>query len=435
MHEIFLPFVLEIFDIYGTMRTSNEHTDEKNKGDANKQRNVGICMKEQETLRFWNKTYVLQLLINTIAYFSFQTLAPILPLYATRFDATESQIGFLAASVSLAALFIRPVSGLAADRCDSGRVIRFVQFASALVIVSYIVIPNIPILIVSRFCHGILFGIGSTVVMAAVVRVIPEAQMGRGIGLLGMTSIGSQAAAPALGIAISDRFGYPVLFSITAAVAAFAGVLIFAVRSQPPPAAGLAREGKRTALGDLFAFETLGLTVLACFFTTAPSTITNFLVVFGKDRGIEGVGYYFTIYAAVLIGVRSFGGVLIDRCPFRRIVYVCTALCIAGLVLVGAAGSFAPLAAAAVLLGAGYGIGQPAIQTAILRGVPEERRGVAGATVYLGMDAAYVGGSVAMGFIAEAFGYAAGFFALCIPLFAAFPLTAHCARKEGRRVA
>jgi MFS family permease len=385
------------------------------------------------SLRLWNKTYVLFLLVNTIANLSFQTLAPILPVYATRFDATESQIGLLAASVSLAALLIRPVSGLAADRYNSSHVIKIVQFAAAGVVASYIIIPNIPLLIVSRFCHGILFGISSTVVMTAAVRVVPEAQMGRGIGLLSMTSIGSQAVAPAVGIEITDHMGYPVFFSITAAIAGLAGFMIFAVNTRPAPGANSEKKG--LSFKDMFAPEALGLTVLVILLTTAPSTITNFIVLFGRDRGIEGVGYYFTIYAVILIGVRSFGGVLIDRLPFRSIMYVCTVLCIAGLVAVGVARSFAPLAAAAVLIGVGFGVGLPALQTAVMRSVPEDRRGVATATFYIGMDIAYVGGAVAMGFIAEAFGYAGGFFALCIPLIAAFPLTGYCARKTDRKTA
>jgi MFS family permease len=384
-------------------------------------------------LHFWNKTYVLILLVNATAYLSFQTLAPILPVYATHFDATESQIGFLAASVSLAALIIRPVSGLVADRCNNAYVMRIVQFLTAGVVASYIIIPDIPTLIVSRFCHGLLFGIGSTVIMTAAVRVIPEAQMGRGIGLLSMTSIGSQAVAPALGIEISNHMGYPVLFSITAAIAGLAGFMIFAVNTRPGPGANPEKKG--LSFNDMFASEVLGLTVLVVFFTVAPSTISNFIVLFGQDRGIEGVGYYFTIYAALLIGVRSFGGVLIDRLPFRSILYVCTVLCIAGLVAVGVARSFAPVAAAAVLLGVGFGVVLPALQTAIIRSVPDERRGVAGATLYIGMDTAYFGGAVAMGFIAETFGYAEGFFALCVPLIAAFPLTGYCARKIDRKAA
>jgi MFS family permease len=387
------------------------------------------------SLRFWNKTYVLFLLVNTIANLSFQTLAPILPVYATRFNATESQIGLLAASVSLAALLIRPASGLAADRYNSAHVIKVVQFVTAVVVASYIIIPNIPLLIVSRFCHGILFGISSTVIMTAAVRMIPEAQMGRGIGLLSMTSIGSQAVAPALGLEIYDHMGYPVFFSITSVIAALAGFLVFAVNTRSVSGMRADYEKKRISFKDMFAFEAFGLTVLVILLTAAPSTITNFIVLFGRDRGIEGIGYYFTIYSVVLIGVRSFGGVLIDRLPFKNIIYACMALCIAGLASVGAARSFALLAVAAVLIGAGYGIGLPALQTAVMRSVPEDRRGVATATFYIGMDIAYAGGAVAMGFVAEALGYAGGFFALCVPLLVAFPLTGYCARKIDRKVA
>jgi predicted MFS family arabinose efflux permease len=291
--------------------------------------------------------------------------------------------------------------------------------------------PNISVLTALRFCHGLLFGICSTVVLAAAVRVIPEAQMGRGMGLFSTTGIGCQAVAPALGISISERWGYPVLFLITAAVAALAAPLMIAVKAQTRAKGDSIRareKRKKISIGDIFAVEALGLAVLVIFFTVAPSTITNFLVLFGKDRGIEGVGYYFTIYAAVLIGIRCFCGSVIDRYPFRRIVYVCAVLCGAGMITVGAAKSFAPLAVAAVLLGVGYGAVMPALQAAVVRSVSNERKGVAGATFYIGMDIAYTIGSLAMGFVAEAFGYAEGFFMLCAPLLASIPLAMYCGR-------
>jgi MFS family permease len=88
------------------------------------------------------------------------------------------------------------------------------------------------------------------------------------------------------------------------------------------------------------------------------------------------------------------------------------------------------LAVAAVLLGVGYGAVLPALQAAAIRSVSDDRKGVAGATFYIGMDTAYVFGSVAMGFIAEVFGYAAGFFMLCAPLLATIPLAMYCARPR-----
>ena len=257
---------------------------------------------------FWNRVYVLFLLVNTIAFLGFQTLPPILPIYAMRFGATESQIGFLAASVSFSALLIRPISGLLADRSDGRRLVLIVQLVTAGVVAGFTFLPNILALIASRFFHGLLFGLCSTMVMTAVVRAIPEARMGRGIGLLSLSSIGSQAVAPALGIAISERLGYPALFSVASVLAAIAGFLVLAVKAQPVPKADADAARRRISLADLFAFESLGLTVIVLFFTTAPSTITNFLVIFGKDWGIEGTGYYFTIYASVLIVVRGFCG-------------------------------------------------------------------------------------------------------------------------------
>ena len=124
-----------------------------------------------------NRNFILFLVLNTIAFISFQILVPLLPVYALGFSATESQIGILAGAIALAALVIRPFSGRMADIGNRKRIILFAQLTTAVTIVCLIIAPNIYFLIAARFAHGICFGISSTVVTTSAILTIPEKKM------------------------------------------------------------------------------------------------------------------------------------------------------------------------------------------------------------------------------------------------------------------
>ena len=372
----------------------------------------------------WNKDYILLLIVNTVAYLSFQILAPLMPVYGLLFSSSESQIGFLASAVAVAALAIRPFSGPLADRRNCKYIILGAQLGTAVVILVFIFASNIIVLIATRFIHGLLFGLGSTAVTASAIRTIPEDQIGRGIGILSATGIGSLAVAPALGIFISETWGYSVLFVFTAIVAVAAGIIVLVVGSETMlPAVGKGLERFKFSLKELFAVEALGFMGITIIFTSSTAMITSFLVVFANTRNIANIGLYFTIYAIVLILVRVIGSRIIDKYSYKRTIPICAALCACGLVIIGASTTFPPLCIAALVLGIGYGISSPTLQTQAIKSVPAERRGTAAATFYCGMDMSHIGGPLAMGFIAEASEYSTGFFCFFLLMLAAIPLT------------
>jgi predicted MFS family arabinose efflux permease len=162
------------------------------------------------------------------------------------------------------------------------------------------------------------------------------------------------------------------------------------------------------------------------------TAVGNFLVVFARGRGIQEVGFYFTIHIIVLVGTRVFSSRWIDEIPYQRILYPCAVLCAAGLWIISMARSFAYLAVAGVVLGLGYGLATPTVQTAVIRQAAPERQGAASATYFVGTDLSVVLGSILMGNIAERFDYDIGYRALCIPILATAPLIMALSRKRGR---
>ena len=360
---------------------------------------------------------------------SFQMLTPLIPVYGERFSSSESEIGILVAAISLAALFMRPFAGIMADRYNCNRIIMITQLVTGLVIASYIIVPNILMLTIMRFAQGLMFGLCATVIATASIRAMPEDQIGRGIGILGITGIGSQAIAPMLGLWLVESGGYPAMFLFTAVLPLIASA-IAQISKLGTSRTKAKSEIAKVSPKDFFAFELIGLVVLTLIMTMAMAIPANYIVVFANAFNIPNVGFFFTIYAATLFTSRLLGSNLIDKYSYTQLIPLCAALCAVGLWFIGFARSFPPLVIAAILIGIGFGIAMPAIQTKVVRSVAPERRGTANATYFLGMDIAYVGGPIAMGFIAEASAYNIGFYCFAGTTVIAIPLTLYFARKK-----
>ena len=381
----------------------------------------------QSSTKIWNKNYIILLVVNTVAYLSFQILMPLIPVYGLEFTSSESMIGILAAAIAVAALLFRPISGVIADRFSRKKIIILMQFATAIIIICYIYASSIEVLIVTRFVQGLFFSLVSTVLTVSAIQTIPEDKMGHGIGIMGVSGIGSQAFAPAIGLYITENWGYTTMFVFVSIIALLAGFLAFAItlKNTPVPAT------TKFSFKNVIAINVIGVSVISLFFSMGNSVIASFMVLFSFERNIANIAMFFTIFAIVLVVTRVFFGKFVDKYPFQNITYFCAVLCIATLVIIATSHQFYTLAIAAVLMGFGYGLASPALQTEAVRRVSPEQRGTAIATYYLFIDLSFIAGPIGMGYIAEFTGsYSTGFLMFCIPIIVAIPMAYAFSRKK-----
>ncbi|MCL1828472.1 MAG: MFS transporter [Oscillospiraceae bacterium] len=391
-------------------------------------------MNNKDTVSIWSRDFILLLIINGTCGLSFQILAPNLPVYARQIGFSESLIGVLVASLAFGALLSRPFAGPMADTMNRKKicVISMLMTSVAVISLEFASIP--PVLIGIRFFHGILFGLNTTVTLTMASAVTPESKMGRGVGIFGITGIGAQAIAPAIGIAVVNRWGFPVLFLITAGISALAASLVPVLSKNT---AGLKNGadnggGRKFSIKNIAAPDVIGFACIAMFFTGVTSSVTNFMVLYGLEKGITNVGFYFTVFALVLIATRIYSGTLTDRYSFRLILYPCCVCCASALIVISFANSFPVLAVAAVLMGTGYGISTPTVQTAAIRAVEPSRRGIAVATVFAGTDLAHCTAPVLMGIVTENAGYSIGYRAMCSLMILTVPVIIFTARKKKK---
>ena len=393
-------------------------------------------------MSIWNKDFIILLVINTFTSFSSQILNPILPQYMQlQGIANASQTGILVAAYAFSGMAMRPFSGIAADRLDRKKIVILSQISAALIYLGMAFAPNYGSMLVLRIIYGLTHGITTTNAMASAMATLPSDKIGSGLGFYGISSIGSQAIAPAIGLAIRDEFGYPAVFAVTVVLLAVSSFIGLALKPQPKAAT---TKKPKISLNNMFAKEAVGQAIIGMIFMSGSVAINNFLVIFAEGRGITNVGYYFTIQVVILIVIRISCGKLIDKTPYQYILGPCAILCIGGLLAISFVQSFTYLIVAGVLLGFGYGFANPTAQTSVMRQVGPERYGAASATYYFGVDIALGAGGMIMGQIAETFktteiidgvatlvdNYAAGFQVICIPLIIVIPMLFVLTRKK-----
>lgn len=159
---------------------------------------------------------------------------------------------------------------------------------------------------------------------------------------------------------------------------------------------------------DLFEASALPVAVVGLVVAFAYSGMATFISVYAGEIGLERyASWFFVCFALLIILPRPWTGRLYDRIGANKLVYPGIALFAIGVAMLsGAAGGSAALfLAAGAVVGLGYGLLFPSLQTLAVQSAPAERGGIATSTYFVLFDAGYGIGSYTLGFIASGTGY------------------------------
>ena len=146
--------------------------------------------------KLWNKDYILIMLSSTGISFCNYFFFSALPIYAQNITGTVASAGLMTAAYTLAALAIRPLSGVFADKFGRTKLLILGAILCSIACMLYHYAAILLVLIVIRSLHGIGFGMHSTAGGAVAADVIPKSRMAEGLGYFGL--YGTIAAAIAL---------------------------------------------------------------------------------------------------------------------------------------------------------------------------------------------------------------------------------------------
>lgn len=364
----------------------------------------------------FNRAYVALLCINLIVSISFYMLSTTITLYATSVGLTTAAAGTVVGVLSIASLGMRPFTGIISDRLERKRLLIASLLLISVAMVGCSLTASLTVLIFFRILHGIGFSLATTITMTLVAGTLPEERMTQGMGYFAIGQTISTAVAPALGLLLGERFGYETTLRTAAALLILSAMLAaWTVESQPMGTKMHERYAFR--LSDCFAVEAVPYGVLAILVSGCTGIENSFISLFGQQLHLGSVGWYFTLSAVALFVARMFGGQFADR-NRMAISLSLGVMALAFLLLGGIAGYGGAIifACAAILKALGLGTVQPALQARSLNSVPEERRGAASCTYYLGTDIGQAFAPMAGGVAVQACGYKGMFLLAAVPV-------------------
>lgn len=380
----------------------------------------------------FNRAYVALLCINLIVSISFYMLSTTITLYATSVGLTTAAAGTVVGVLSIASLGMRPFTGIISDRLERKRLLIASLLLISVAMVGCSLTASLTVLIFFRILHGIGFSLATTITMTLVAGTLPEERMTQGMGYFAIGQTISTAVAPALGLLLGEHFGYETTLRTAAALLILSAMLAaWTVESQPMGTKMHERYAFR--LSDCFAVEAVPYGVLAILVSGCTGIENSFISLFGQQLHLGSVGWYFTLSAVALFVARMFGGQFADRnrmaIPLSLGVMALAFLLLGGMAGYGGAIIFA---CAAILKALGLGTVQPALQVRSLNSVPEERRGAASCTYYLGTDIGQAFAPMAGGVAVQACGYEGMFLLAAVPVALAAAVVTVLGRKRRK---
>jgi MFS family permease len=269
------------------------------------------------------------------------------------------------------------------------------------------------LLILFRGINGLGWGIGSTLCMTIASGCFSPNRLGSGIGIYGLGQTIAQATAPMIGLNVAAFYSYNFLYQFNVIICAAAFVLTYFIKIQIPPKKRRKYSLSLKAMLCLPALPPASVTLCNCI---AQSSITAFLVIFANSISIPQIGSYFTVQAATVLITRPLWGKLADKYSSLKIIIPCELLIALGLLTIFFSNSLWQFLVAAVLVGAGTAGDQPILMSECIRRAPENQRGRASNTNYLGIDIGWFVGSNLAGFVVTMVGYRSLYLIFILPI-------------------
>lgn len=378
----------------------------------------------------WNPAFISICCINAFMNLSKQMSNSILSKYVDSLGAAATVVGLVSSTFALAALIFKFISGPALDSLDRKKIIIGAMIALGISFTGYSVSTTVPMIIVFRFLQGAAQAFTATCLLTLASDTLPADKFSTGVGMFALFETIAQAIGPTIGLWLMDLVGFQFTFVISAMLM-FLSALVVVFYKQP----SFVRTKKfKISFDSVIAKDALKYAVLLFVFNFAFCVVSTYLVIYAAGRGVtENIGFYFTLYACVMLFSRPLIGRMTDKYGVAKVIVPALCCFVAAYMLISVADSLPVFLLASFFSAFGTGACQPAVQALCMKCVPKEKRGAASSTCYIANDLGTLVGAPVAGMIVEAFGYTVMWRVMTLPIIFAMVFVI-CIRRDIRRV-
>lgn len=362
--------------------------------------------------KIWNAAFISIFVANALMNLGQQMVNSLVAKYADYLGAAATLVGFLSGLFAATALIFKVFSGPAIDSFSRKKIL---MGAMAVMIFSYIgygISVNVPMLITFRLIEGTARAFTATCCLAIASDTLPADKYGSGIGIFSLAQAACQAIGPTVGLTLYRYIGYNATFFISAACV-IGGVIATAnIKLEQRTD----RKKFKITLSSVAAPEAAVPAILLFLLSGTACIIYSFLAIYGTNMGVVNIGFFFTVYAGVMLVSRPFIGRMSDKYGLVKVTIPAIFFFALSFYLISIATNLPMFLIAAFVSAFGFGAAQPAIQTLCMKSVPPERKGAGSNTAYIGNDLGNMVFPVVAGMIVEAVGYRSMWRFMIIPM-------------------
>ena len=359
------------------------------------------------TDRLWSPAFINYGVSSGIFYMTQYVLVAALPIILTaELGGSALDAGLAMTYFQIGTILCRPFAGRLIDGLDK-RIILLISSALFFVIMGlFNLTTSLQTIFVLRGLHGAIFALGTTVMAALAVVVLPASRKGEGINMFAVFSNIAMVLGPAVGLYALQAYGSSALYMFLTIMTAFAFVLSNVIRLPKELAKPKHKTSKGWSISRFIEKRSLPWALMGLFIGFTYSGVLVFIPIELNSMGAGVWGsVFFALFALMIIISRPLVGKVYARYGSRFVIYPGVGLFIVGLAILGVVSTPVGIICTAPLLGLGYGAAQPAFQALAVQSAPIERAGVSTATYFLALDIAVGAGSVILALIANALGY------------------------------
>ena len=340
----------------------------------------------QPKVKLWTRDFVLIIVINFLVFLNHLMILSTFPFYLEHLGGSEAAAGLAAALFSIVAVFCRPVIGWMLDTGKRKAILLIGLVGMALMPVGYLALSVLFLAFIARMLHGASLAFSNTSTATIATDIIPQPRFAEGMGMFGLATALATACAPALGLALMERFGFTALFAV--------------LKTPAVP-----QQKKPFTVRGLLDRDALPASVTALVFMFTYGALENFTAKYAAEANLPSGGLFFTVMAAVLLLTRLTAGKVTDKRGESIFAYTCNLAMLLALLLLGLCPNRITYFLSAALSGYGFGGLEPALQSMAVAIAPPERRGSANSTFLCAYDIGIgLGGGVA-GSLISVMGY------------------------------
>lgn len=307
---------------------------------------------------------------------------PVTPLFAKELGAGLGTIGLIVTIGGIGQMLLSIPAGVLADRYGVRATMAWGMVATALVAGLMGTSGSLLLFAALVFLSGAVQSIFNVARLVYVARVVPTAQRGRAISLVGGTSRIGVFVGPAVGGYLGNSFGLEAAFFAQALVTAVAAVVLFWRSEAPAPAAERTMRGGgaygrvgRTLAEHRREFLTVGSVAFAIVLMRHARQVLMPLWGDAIGLNVSQIGVVLSVASALDASLFYPVGVVMDRYGRKFAVIPSLVLLAASLVLMPFAITYQSFLLLGLLSGFGNGFGSGVVMTLGADLAPAERAG------------------------------------------------------------